>query len=390
MSDLVVGAAVEGTVQPRAVMAASEPLVGLLELTPAASLTDIAGTLELTRGGTPRPMLRQALAFEPRASDPRILVAQAAVDLAEVPPAVYTVSAVLSRAGQPLARIDRIVEITTAPSVVVRDPVLQPVLERVGRYVDGYGEAASLIVATEEYEQRINEPPLGVPSERKLMSVFALSRATDATGWIGYRDVLEVDGRPVSDRADRLMSLLGSGTPDLAGARRVAAESARYNIGPAIRNFNDPTAVLFFFLSSRLARFAFESRGTETINGVRATQISFREIAKPTLIQTTMGRDIACSGMLWVNPEDGTVLRTRIDLTGYQGLRSGVRVEVTFARDPRLRLWLPSRMTEQNRGVVQAFGATRLNASIVEVTMKATATYRDFKRFETDTSILVK
>ena len=41
----------------------------------------------------------------------------------------------------------------------------------------------------------------------------------------------------------------------------MADESARFNIGPTRRNFNEPTAALFFLLPASQARFAFTRKG---------------------------------------------------------------------------------------------------------------------------------
>ena len=68
--------------------------------------------------------------------------------------------------------------------------------------------------------------------KRRLVSEFALvPNASASAGWLGFRDVIEVDGKPVTNRRDRLQALFQSGAPDLTAARRIADEGARYNIG---------------------------------------------------------------------------------------------------------------------------------------------------------------
>src|SRR5258708_10811900 len=47
----------------------------------------------------------------------------------------------------------------------------------------------------------------------------------------------------------------------------------------------------------------------EKINGTPAWKISFREIARPTVLQVA-GLDVPTSGAAWVRPGDGVVLRT--------------------------------------------------------------------------------
>ena len=386
-----------------------------IELSSGESLAGTAGAVELVRAGTAQPALRRALELRARVKDASIVVAQAPLDLSELTPGTYMASAVLDRGGKPFARISRLVEVMAgaankpltppdeSPAVpprssasTPRDPVLGDVLERVGRYVAGYGEQASLIVAVERYEQRHPDPPLGQPSLRKLVAEFALVKTRDATGWVAFRDVISVDGKPIGDRQDRLEALFQTGVPDLAEARRIADESARFNIGPTRRNFNEPTAALFFLLPSSQARFAFTRKGNTTIDGVAAMEIGFKETASPTVIRTADGRDVAAEGTIWVVPADGTILRTRMVVRGFAGPASSSSVDVAFARDERIRLWLPARMTERHEGTMRAQSTRTLSGrpgaslSLVSAVVTTTAAYGDFKRFETSSSISIK
>ena len=194
---------------------------------------------------------------------------QARTPLGAVPPGRYTASVALESDGQPLARIGRVIEITPAPAIAETEtaavPPVEPlrrhlsragaaaddVMERVGGYVERYGGEASLLVGVEHYTQsvsvarvtgvlrgRSNAPTITsvsqVPGQkRQLVSEFALvPNASASGGWLGYRDVMEVDGKAVADRHDRLLALFQSEAPDLEAARRITDESARYNIGP--------------------------------------------------------------------------------------------------------------------------------------------------------------
>ena len=407
-SDLIVGTPSEGRVEPRARLRQGDTGVAMIELSSAEPLTGTTGVVELTRGGTAQPAVQRALELRARANDATIVAAQASLDLSGLAPGTYTASAVLARDGQPFARVSRLVEVvpgeatpapapadvTNAPSArsparTVRDPALEDVLQRVGRYVANYGEQASLIIAVERYEQRYQNAPAGERSERKLLAEFALFKTRDATGWVGFRDVISADGKPVADRQDRLQALLRAGTPDIVEARRLADESARFNIGPTRRNFNEPTAALFFLLPASQARFTFNRQGMTTIGGVTAMEIDFRETGSPTVIRTSDGRDVASQGTIWVLPSDGTVLRTRFSVSGFGGPRTSSAIDVTFARDARLNLWLPAKMTERHEA--PAIVARLPNwVTVAPAVITATATYGEFKRFETSTSISVK
>ena len=242
-------------------------------------------------------------------------------------------------------------------------------MERVGGYVERYGGEASLLVGVEHYTQsvsvqrvtgvlrgRSNVPTITsvsqVPGQkRQLVSEFALvPNASASGGWLGYRDVMEVDGRAVADRHDRLLALFQSEAPDLEAARRITDESARYNIGPVRRNFNVPTATLFFFHPGNLSRFTFRRKGTERIEGIDAVAVEFRETRMPTLIMNATGDDVPASGTLWVNPADGAVVRTRIELDGFHGKGSHAEIVVWYQKDAAVGMWVPSRMEEKYSG----------------------------------------
>jgi VWFA-related protein len=405
-SDLIVGSPSQGRVEPRARLNQHDAGVAMLELSSSEPLTGATGVVELTRAGTAQPAVQTDLELRARAKDTTVVAAQAALDLSRLAPGIYMASAVLARGGKPFARVSRLIEVvpgepTDAPAPgpstaasarpaagASRDPALEDVLQRVGRYVAGYGQQASLIIAVERYEQRYQNAPAGERPQRKLVAEFALFRTADATGWVGFRDVMSVDGKPIPDRQDRLQALLRAGTPDILEARRIADESARFNIGPTRRNFNEPTAALFFLLPASQKRFAFTRQGMTTVSGVTAMEIDFRETGSPTMIRTSDGRDVASQGTIWVLPADGAVVRTRLNVLGFGGPGISSSVDVTFARDERLQLWLPAKMTERHeaKAIIARTPVIRIAPAVVT----ATATYGDFKRFETSTSISVK
>src|SRR5205809_4401298 len=167
------------------------------------------------------------------------------------------------------------------PSLSVKD-----VMKRVERYVTGYGEQASIVVCTERYEQQAEGSGTTADAARTLVSDFALVYAGAIRGWLGFRDVLDVDGRRVADRDDRLASVLMGSQGRFDEARRVSDESARYNIGAIERNFNVPTAALFFFTPDNHDRFKFTAR---RVAADGTWEIAFKETDRRTLIRTLDG-----------------------------------------------------------------------------------------------------
>jgi VWFA-related protein len=396
-SDLILGTTDAGRLQPRARLRQDERGIAMIELSSGESLADTGGTLQLTRAGAAEPALRRPLVLRTRADDKSIVIAEAALDLSSVPPGTYTASAILARAGAPVGRVSRVIAVlagaatTSTPAAPApasapsdREAGVDEVMARVGAYVAGYGQQASVILGLEHYDQRLLSVTGSETSRRQSLAEFALVKTGDAIGWSGFRDVIEVDGRRVGNRQDRLQTLFRSGKADTGEARRIADESARFNLGPARRNFNEPTAALFFLMPSLLRRFAFTRKGESLAGGVTVWEVDFKEQSRPTLIRTAGGGDVPSQGTIWVVPADGTVVRTRLVINGFSG-RNASSIDVTYARDERLGLWLPQSMKERHEtdiveGGRSAFGAAPTAARLTVVL--GTATYSDFKRFE--------
>lgn len=241
--------------------------------------------------------------------------------------------------------------LTTAARPHASQPVpsVKEVMRRVAAYVDAYGQRASIVVATEQYTQRSRSMTIGYePTTRRILADFAIVRVDTLRGWQGFRDVVEVDGVNVADRDDRLVRLLMESGGRYDEARRLSDESARFNIGPIQRNFNVPTTALFFFTTDNLDRFKFSAKKVDP-SGL--WEIAFRETSRPTLIRTPGGQSVPSQGLLWVNPSDGTVVRTQLEVEGFvqrgsRRSRGTGRVDVTYQRVAELDMWLPSSMDE--------------------------------------------
>lgn len=227
---------------------------------------------------------------------------------------------------------------------------LKDVMRRVGAYVDAYGDKASFVVCTEKYEQHSDSS--SVPARaRTLVSDFALVYADVIHGWLGFRDVIEVDGTAVGDREDRLAHVLMGAEGRFDEARRLSDEGARYNIGSIQRNFNVPTTALFFFLSENLDRFKFAAR---RVLDDGTWEIAFRETEKPTLIRTPDGDPVNTTGTIWVRPQDGVIVRTVLDVDALMRsrnppLRGNGSIDVRYRMVEALGRWLPEAMDETFR-----------------------------------------
>lgn len=284
-------------------------------------------------------------------------------------------------------------------------PSLDDVVHRLSRYAAAYGAEASMFVGRESYLQRVEAVGLQPSSSKRLLSEFAIVKAGSDADWIGYRDVVRVDERAVTNRRDRLLALLTAEAVDASQLKRIADESARYNLGPVSRNFNVPTTALFFFLPATIDRFVFERKGTKEIDGVLTWELEFHEKGRPTLVRTAEGRDAPSSGRVWVMPGDGTLVRSRLELRDFANrekplaqsaggtgpgspdgslrIESVAMVEVVYRLDARFGVWLPSKMTETYEGAVESRTGVPLPSR-----SSGTAEYSDFRRFATSAKIV--
>ena len=162
-------------------------------------------------------------------------------------------------------------------------PELEAVLSRAGEYVERYERVLGTVIAQEVYTQTQRVPDLlgrsggrgaPVPSfryqRRRLLSDFLMLRLqSQRDQWMGFRAVVEVDGRPVRDRLERLQDTLeGSVETVVARWRTLAEQSARYNLGSFLRSTNVPTFALTIIRAEHRHRFEFEHVDDERVEGL--------------------------------------------------------------------------------------------------------------------------
>jgi hypothetical protein len=106
---------------------------------------------------------------------------------------------------------------------------------------------------------------------------------------------------------------------------------------------NHPTLAMMFLHPRVNERFEFTDGGEENIGGRILRKAIYKEVARPTLIKTTRGRDLALTGFLWIDPFTGTVVKSELNAAD-PIVRC--QVIVTFRRDEALDLWVPEKMEE--------------------------------------------
>lgn len=265
------------------------------------------------------------------------------------------------------------------PHAADRVSSVKDVMRRVAGYVSAYGEKASILVGTERYTQVSDGNTPGAQRARVTVAEFAIVKVEAIGGWLGFRDVVEVDGRSVTDREDRLVRLLTSPGNGYGEARQLTAESARFNIGRVMRNFNVPTTVLFYFAPGNQERFKFTAKGVQPDG---SWEIAFRETQHPTLIRTPEGKSVPSDGSIWVNPADGTIARTLLKVGGMgvgapKGVRGAGTIDVTYSRVAPLDMWLPESMVEQ----------FEIKERDTRESITGRATYTNYRQFQTSVRI---
>jgi hypothetical protein len=238
---------------------------------------------------------------------------------------------------------------------------LDDLLDRATRYVLAYEQAFTLLISDEVYVQEIRRPPnpgtnlsrsnpgggmlAGGPMKiQELKSDFLLVQLGEGAGWMQVRDVFEANATKVRDRDDYLIGLFVSSHPArFEEADRAVDEAKKYNIGSVERTVNHPTLAMMFLHPRVRERFAFDDQGVDAVNLRSLVRLGYREIARPTLIKTTRGRDLALTGTLWVDSATGTVVKTELNVAD-----PDVRAQVTvmFRNDDKLKIWVPAQMDE--------------------------------------------
>jgi hypothetical protein len=260
-----------------------------------------------------------------------------------------------------------------ASGAQVPEPVAT-LLSRSGTFVAAMAEAVNGVVLDEDYSQQASGQGLRATRLRSDLAITADSRF----GWIEFRDVYEVDGRPVRDRVDRIVALFSKPAPDaLEQARRLVAEGARFNLTPVGINFtrtvNLPLAALRFLRADAQHRSAFRLDGTLRIDRTDTAVLRFTETALPRVIGTP--DNAAAQGAFWIEPATGRVMRFELVLTTrVEGVTTASTIRVDFGQEARLKAWLPRQMSEN-------YTISRVNGNEL-ATLSGRAIYSNARRFE--------
>jgi VWFA-related protein len=230
-----------------------------------------------------------------------------------------------------------------ASATVPRSAALDAILAHAGGYVEQYGDPRGGLLLDETYRQQAASTPVIRTLKSELLIL-----PDETEGWVQFRDVLAVDGKAVTDRADRLARLFSAPAADPRGqARRIAEEGARYNLtGASVvvkRSLNQPLAALLYLRSINQARSQFTLDGSAGKDGQHLT---FSEQHQPTIIGTT--GDGGATGEFWIDPATGLVRRAVLRVVSRASnvtLTAWIRVQ--YQTDAKTGLALPVTMEER-------------------------------------------
>jgi hypothetical protein len=230
------------------------------------------------------------------------------------------------------------------------------ILARAADYVAAYQRQLAAVVAEEHYRQQVinsSRPGrIAARQYRELRSDVLLVKPGEDDTWLQFRDVFEVDRKPVRDRDQRLYKLFIEPKADREQqAQTIQEESARYNIGPVQRTINIPIMGMLFFdrRSQPLSAFKrVESGNVKALAPLAAAPaiwaIEFKETQPGTMVRGLKGRDVPSHGRAWIDSTSGRVLRTQ-----HISVDTFVRaqIDVTYRAEAGLNLLVPGEMREK-------------------------------------------
>jgi VWFA-related protein len=241
----------------------------------------------------------------------------------------------------------------TSPPAGFADGMLAAdVVAQSARYVDEFVGRLSNVVIDETLDQALTAPPLrsgripspGTTTRRRLVAEFLLVRPAGTVFWIPFRDVVEVDGRPLTDRRDRLMRLfVESGASGTAQAARIAAAGAAHQLGPRSRTTTNPVIALAFLQPHHQQRFSYGLEKSRNTTSPHRVILRFEEGTRPTLMRTDDGQDLPIRGAFEIDTRTGTVIESELMLKTFA---ESVVLRTRYAFNDRLQMHIPSEMTE--------------------------------------------
>jgi hypothetical protein len=263
-----------------------------------------------------------------------------------------------------LALVCAVVFVVASAGPGAQAPSAEELLRRTADYVADFVEGLSNVVAEEEYQQSFQSGP----ARRRLKSDFLLVKYPGMEKeFLAFRDVIEVNGQPVTDQQDRLLKLfIEPYNNPVARASEIANASGRHSVDRG--RLANPLFVLAQLQSHYQPRFRFTLNGLASRLGPEVREVEMFEIRNPSPAQPPPIHALA-----WIEEGTGRVLKTELRLGRAP---STALTTTTFGTDPALGIDVPVEMRDSF--VLRAADGP-VNA-IDQFT--GVATYSRFRRFQ--------
>lgn len=250
-----------------------------------------------------------------------------------------------------------------------QDNKVEALMAKTAAYVATFVDGFSNVVAEETLVQETTIPR----RKRTMRSDYLLVRYPGDAQWQAFRDVGEVDGKPVRDKEERITKLfLEPAASALRRARDLQEAGARHNL-LNIGTLNNPLLVLAFLQDGYRERFRFNLAGLDKKLGPTVRQVQFQEFKVPSLIKGNGNQDMLTRGLVWVEEDTGRVVKTELRL-GSQS--APVSIITLYKLDDQLGINVPVEMRDwypDGQGEI-----------------RGVATYGRFRRFQVTTQEAVK
>jgi VWFA-related protein len=355
-SDLIVGnLPAEGeSLTPRVEpQVATSELAGYLELYVPED-ADVSVDLEIAEGESSPALATGAMAIR-RGESPASRVATGIVATG-MSPGRYLARAVISRNGVTVKTLTRPITIVRDPAVVARAPAvtrattrpkvvpITPELRsRTSSYVAGVVNGLANVVGQEAFT-------LSKPDRRVTSDLLLVRYPGSQRDLISYRDVIQLNGKPLPGREQRLIDLFV--TPP--GGLRARAQQIVADGDPHVPSVFNPMLALAFLQSAYQSQFELTVNDAGSAWPREVKAITFVEVRRPTVLRSgpLENVDVPTRGTAWIEEGTGRVLQTEL-IVGSG--RSAQSMLTKFTLDERLQVTVPLEMRTQNPDGVAAY-----------------------------------
>jgi len=222
-------------------------------------------------------------------------------------------------------------------------PDLATVMRKVGIYTNWFVNRFSNVVSEEEYEQRFSV----ASRRRQLTSDFLLVAYPGRTeALMTFRDIREVDGKPVGDQKDRITRLfLEPFENAVRRAQEIHRDGLRHSVDTG--RVMDPLTVIGYLQPAYQANFRVSRGGMARnlgpyIREITLTPLEGRRDSQGRVM--VAGKTLLKPARAWVAEDTGAVVKTELR-SGF-----GARAETTtttFGMDPTLQMPVPLEMRDE-------------------------------------------